>query len=93
MKNTKSPFPDVELERETVGIDVGHTVVNIEQFEPHWVTQSDWENRKQRRAGVATFSDPDSGLRRRLLEQRQRRSHGTLDVKLRRLQRARLRKG
>lgn len=52
------------------------------------------ENRRQRRAGVATFAPhPDlpeteaKGLRRRLLKQRQRLAKGTLDVALRRAQR------
>lgn len=57
------------------------------------------ENRRQRRKAVATFEAPKDlpadeadGLRRRLLEQRQARALGTLDVALRRLQRKALRK-
>jgi hypothetical protein len=52
------------------------------------------ENRRMRRAGVATFTPhadlPEGpGLRRRLVKQRQRL--GTLDPELRRLQKAKLR--
>lgn len=52
----------------------------------------DAENRTQRRAATAAWQPPEGqedseGLRRRLLEQRQRYARGKLDVKTRRLQR------
>lgn len=47
------------------------------------------ENRKTRRAAVATWEQPEDvrTTRRELLKQRKRRDRGTLDVELRRLQR------
>lgn len=48
------------------------------------------ENRRTRRKATATFTGPEElgpNLRRRLLEKRQAKALGTMDVELRRLQR------
>jgi len=67
------------------------TVVHPAQYER---IREELETRHERRKGVATFTPhadlPEGpGLRRRLVKQRQR--PGTLDVELRRLQKAQLR--
>jgi hypothetical protein len=57
-----------------------------------WIAQCTWENRKQRRAGVATFKPHKDmpkaeakGLRRKMLKQRQRARVPKLDPETRRL--------
>ena len=95
---TRRPFPDVQ-EREPPTQIVLHPaqyaaletalMKHVEPPPPPPAMHAS-ANRRQRRAGVATFSGPKElgpGLRRKLLEQRKARALGTLDVELRRLQR------